>query len=356
MPFLVFTAQSFDKRAEIGSRKPCVAHDPWTDLKLVCHIGRVRWDCHCFQATATQALASPSGHRTGALSVGIGFGLQNIVTILSGLILLFEALLSQAMVVAEEPGYVRRIRVRATEIETFDRSTVIIPNSALITAPVTNWFLHNRIGRCIVEIGVSYESDPEQVRDILLECAQAHPRVLRWPEPVAYLMNFADSALVFYCASRFGILSLSTQQGSEVRMAILKALREAGISIPFPQRDVRLITTHTPTTRKEDPTADAISPSSQSIVKGFYTVSASKSVQGDAVDTKQTFPVPSSVAAAACGLMQRSMRLFKESIESPESFWAKQGQRLTWMTPYTRVKDVSWNPDDFIFAGMTTAH
>ena len=261
---LVFTALVFLTNAlksVLENRVlPMTRLDPGLKNSFATSVGYVGIVIALLVATATLGISlSNLAIVAGALSVGIGFGLQNIVNnFVSGLILLFERpIKSGDWIVAEgTEGYVRRIRVRATEIETFDRSTVIIPNSALITAPVTNWFLHNRIGRCIIEIGVSYESDPEQVRDILLECAQAHPRVLRWPEPVAYLMNFADSALVFSLRFQIQDIEFVNPASSEVRMAILKALREAGISIPFPQRDVRLIATHTPTTRKEDPTAD----------------------------------------------------------------------------------------------------
>lgn len=180
----------------------------------------------------------------GALSVGIGFGLQTIVNnFVSGLILLFERPIKVGdwIVTGETEGYVRRIRVRATEIETFNRSTVIIPNSALITAPVTNWFLNDRIGRCIIDIGVGYDSDPEKVRSILLDCARSHPRVLRWPEPTALLVAFGDSALNFSLRFYLQDIELINPVGSEIRMAILKRFRKDGISIPFPQRDIHVI-------------------------------------------------------------------------------------------------------------------
>ncbi|NKD88533.1 mechanosensitive ion channel family protein [Haematospirillum sp. 15-248] len=180
----------------------------------------------------------------GALSVGIGFGLQTIVNnFVSGLILLFERPIKVGdwIVTGDTEGYVRRIRVRATEIETFNRSTVIIPNSALITAPVTNWFLNDRVGRCIVEIGVGYDSDPEKVRSILLDCARSHPRVSRWPEPSALLVAFGDSALNFSLRFYLQDIELINPVGSEVRVAILKRFRKEGISIPFPQRDVHVI-------------------------------------------------------------------------------------------------------------------
>lgn len=181
----------------------------------------------------------------GALSVGIGFGLQTIVNnFVSGLILLFERPIKvgDRVVAGGAEGYVRKIKVRATEIETFDRSTVIIPNSALITAPVTNWFLNNRFGRGVINIGVDYTADPEQVREILLDCARAHPRVIQSPaSPSAFLMNFGDSALEFSLRFQLEDVEVATSAASEIRINILKRLRAENIGIPFPQREVRVL-------------------------------------------------------------------------------------------------------------------
>src|SRR6202040_1029442 len=124
----------------------------------------------------------------GALSVGIGFGLQSVVSnFVSGLILLAERPIrvGDSIVVKGEEGWVRRIRVRATEIETFERASVIIPNSELITGVVKNWTHANTMGRIILKIGVDYASDPEQVRDLLLACANEHPQVVDVPPPRA---------------------------------------------------------------------------------------------------------------------------------------------------------------------------
>jgi len=180
----------------------------------------------------------------GALSVGIGFGLQSVVSnFVSGLILLAERPIrvGDSIVVKGEEGWVRRIRVRATEIETFERATVIIPNSELITGVVKNWTHANTMGRITVKLGVDYASDPEQVRDFLLECAHEHPQVVDVPPPRAMLLNFGDSALEFELRCVVADFDRSLIVKSDLYFAILKRLRAAGIGIPFPQREVRLL-------------------------------------------------------------------------------------------------------------------
>jgi potassium efflux system protein len=180
----------------------------------------------------------------GALSVGIGFGLQSIVSnFVSGLILLAERPIrvGDSIVVKGEEGWVRRISVRATEIETFERASVIIPNSELITGVVKNWTHANTMGRIIIKVGVDYASDPEQVRDLLLECAREHPQVVDSPPPRALLLNFGDSALEFELRCVVADFDRSLIVKSDLYFAILKRLRAAGIRIPAPQREVRLL-------------------------------------------------------------------------------------------------------------------
>ena len=177
----------------------------------------------------------------GALGVGIGFGLQSIVNnFVSGLILLAERPIRVGdwIVVGAEQGTVREINVRATEIETFDRSTVIIPNSTLITGTVKNWTHSDKMGRLSIPVGVTYNCDPEQVQALLLECAADHTMVLRAPEPYVYFKDFGASSLDFelrcYIIDVDNLLTVS----SDLRYAIFKSLKEADIEIPFPQRDV----------------------------------------------------------------------------------------------------------------------
>lgn len=179
----------------------------------------------------------------GALSLGIGFGLQNIVSnFVSGLILLAERPFKVGDWIEAGPhmGLVKKISVRATEIETFQRQTIILPNSDLINQAVGNRTHRNHLGRVDIAVGVSYNSDPAEVRDILMRLAQEHRLVLRNPEPVIYFAAFGASSLDFelrvYLADVFDILTVET----DLRMAIHAAFKEAGIEIPFPQQDIHI--------------------------------------------------------------------------------------------------------------------
>jgi small-conductance mechanosensitive channel len=177
----------------------------------------------------------------GALSVGIGFGLQSIVSnFVSGLILLTERPIRVGdwIVAKGEEGFVRRIRVRATEVETFDRASVIIPNSDLITGVVKNWTHGNILGRVTVQVGVSYDSDAEKVREILLAIANEHPFVLKEPAPFVLFTAFGDSALNFELRCIIRDIQQRLSVMSELNFAVLARFREAGIEIPFPQRVV----------------------------------------------------------------------------------------------------------------------
>ncbi|MCC2096280.1 MAG: mechanosensitive ion channel family protein, partial [Hyphomicrobiales bacterium] len=177
----------------------------------------------------------------GALSLGIGFGLQAIVSnFVSGLILLWERSIKVGdwVVVGSDEGYVRRINVRSTEIETFDRQMVIVPNSNLISGVVKNWVKYNTTGRVTVPVGVSYDTDPELVRSILLEIANTHDLVMEQPPPMVNFADFGDSSLNFELRCYISNIDSALSVRSYMRFEIFRRFKEAGIEIPFPQRDI----------------------------------------------------------------------------------------------------------------------
>ena len=182
----------------------------------------------------------------GALSVGIGFGLQNIVNnFVSGLILLFERPIRKGdwIEVGGTEGYVKDIHIRSTRIQTFDRSDVIVPNSELISNQVTNWVLSSKSGRAIIPVGVAYGTDTEKVRDILLSIAEESENVSKsnaMPKPVVLFREFGDSSLNFELRVFLHNVDSRLSIVSELNFAIDKAFREEGIEIPFPQRDLHV--------------------------------------------------------------------------------------------------------------------
>lgn len=179
----------------------------------------------------------------GALSVGIGFGLQSIVNnFVSGLILLFERPIKVGdwIVTASGEGIVKKISVRSTELETFDRSAIIIPNSELVASTVTNWTHKSALGRIRVAVGVAYDSDPELVREILLKCANDHPLVVRYPEPFVVWDDFGASSLNFEIRAFLSDIAKGLQVRTDLRFAIFKAFKEQGVEIPFPQQDIHI--------------------------------------------------------------------------------------------------------------------
>jgi len=179
----------------------------------------------------------------GALSVGIGFGLQAIVNnFVSGLILLVErpVKVGDWVVVGPHEGFVKRINVRATEIETFDRASVVVPNSDLVSSAVINWTHKDRVCRVIVRVPVPYGVDTARVRDILLGCAAEHPHVLALPPAYVLFRGYGDYALNFELRAYARDVDYFLTLESELYFAVDQALREAGIEVPYPQHDVHI--------------------------------------------------------------------------------------------------------------------
>jgi len=179
---------------------------------------------------------------TGALGVGLGFGLQNVVNnFVSGLILLFErpVRIGDLLEIGGVSGAVTKIGFRSSTLHAFDGSDLIIPNATLISQQVVNWTLTGTRRRVVLNIPVAYGNDPAQVRDLLGKTMAAHPEVLRFPVPMVLFHGFGNNALNFeirFWAPRPEILP---ELKSDVALNIAAALSEAGINVPIPQVHIR---------------------------------------------------------------------------------------------------------------------
>lgn len=175
----------------------------------------------------------------GALSLGIGFGLQNVVSnFVSGLILLAERpfKVGDWIVAGDVSGTVKKISVRATEIETFQRQSVILPNSNLINGAVGNWTHRNKLGRVEIKVGVAYGTDVKRVHAILLDIARNHPLVLKNPEPFVLFANFGLNALEFEIRVFLADILNGSSVQNDIRFAIMEAFEVEHIEIPSAPR------------------------------------------------------------------------------------------------------------------------
>jgi small-conductance mechanosensitive channel len=178
-----------------------------------------------------------------ALGVGIGFGLQTIVNnFVCGLILLLERPLrvGDTIELSGQPAKIAKIGLRSTTVQTADQAEVIVPNTDLITNRVTNWTLTNRQARSVIPVGVAYGSDIALVMQTLKECALAHSRVLHSPEPQVLFRSFGDSSLDFELRVWVADVDTRLQVASDLHQDIDRRFRQAGIEIPFPQRDLHV--------------------------------------------------------------------------------------------------------------------
>lgn len=178
-----------------------------------------------------------------ALSVGLGFGLQEVVAnFVSGVILLAERPIrvGDTVTVSDVSGVVTKIRIRATTITNWSRQELIVPNKEFITGKILNWTLTNTINRIVVEVGVAYGADTEKARQILLNTAKNHPLIMSEPGPLATFEGFDDSSLRLILRCYLPTLENRLSVTTELHTAIHHAFDSAGIEIPFPQRDIRV--------------------------------------------------------------------------------------------------------------------
>ena len=179
----------------------------------------------------------------GALSVGIGFGLQAIVSnFLSGIILLVERPIKVGdwIQVGAYSGYVSKIAVRSTTIDTFDQANVIIPNADFISGTVTNMTHLSKRGRVKVPVGVAYDSDPVFVKEILMDIVSSNANILKSPGPSVFLLGFGPDSIDFEIRGILRDVNSITSTRSEINFEILRRFAQEGIEIPFGQRDITI--------------------------------------------------------------------------------------------------------------------
>ncbi|HWF37814.1 MAG TPA: mechanosensitive ion channel domain-containing protein [Candidatus Acidoferrales bacterium] len=180
----------------------------------------------------------------GALGLGVGLGLQNIVAnFVAGLVILWEGpvKVGDLIEVGNTQGEVIRIGARGTWVRTFDNQVIIVPNSEFVNQRVSNWTANDRVVRLSIPVGVSYNCDLDQVRQMLLEIANRHPEVLPSPPPMAIVTGFGDSSVNLVLRVSTGLLTdRAPTIKSDLFFDIFRVFREKNIEIPFPQRDLHI--------------------------------------------------------------------------------------------------------------------
>ncbi|WP_309397555.1 mechanosensitive ion channel domain-containing protein [Cerasicoccus maritimus] len=179
-----------------------------------------------------------------AISVGLGFGMQEIFgNLVAGIILLFERPIrvGDIITIGNTTGKVTRIQMRGTTVMEWDRRELIVPNKEFVTGQLTNWTLSDTLTRLTLNVGVAYGSDITKVKELLLDVISKDPRVLKDPAPAAYFKQFGDSSMDFLAFAYLGTLDNRLGVTGDLQQGIYEAMQKAGIRIPFPQRDIHII-------------------------------------------------------------------------------------------------------------------
>lgn len=243
---VIYTATRMAQRLLKGSVLPKTKVDSGAADAIIAGVGYIGVFAGGFAAIAATGIdLSNIAIVAGALSVGIGFGLQNIVNnFVSGIILLVERPIKVGdwIEVGAAQGYVKQVNVRSTEIETFDRSTYILPNSDLISGAVHNWTHTDTVGRVITPVGVAHGTDPRRIEAILLDIAKEHPMIIASPAPVAFFLRFTSDALEFELRVFLRDINWMLVVMSDLNFRIEERFREEGIQFPYAQRDLHVRT------------------------------------------------------------------------------------------------------------------
>lgn len=183
---------------------------------------------------------------SGAIGIGIGFGLQKIVSnFISGLILLFEKSVEEDDLVELNDGtygFIQHTGARCTIVRTYDGREVMVPNEDFMTSRVTNWTLSNHQGRITIKLGVAYDSDLTRVKEIMIEAAKLHSECLADPAPLCFLQEFADSDIEFRLVFWINDVTKGCAgPKSDVMLDIWTRFKSEGIDIPVPRRDVQIL-------------------------------------------------------------------------------------------------------------------
>jgi small-conductance mechanosensitive channel len=193
----------------------------------------------------------------GAFGVGIGFGLQSVVNnFVSGLILLFERPIhvGDTVEIGDLLGEIRRIGIRASVVRTWQGADIIVPNADLVSKQVTNWTLGDSLRRIDLEVGINYSADPKEVISVLESVARKHADILQSPPPLALFVGYGDSSINFQLRAWTDKFDDWPRIRSDLAVALYDAAHAAGMSFPFPQREVRLL--HDPDGRPTTPPVD----------------------------------------------------------------------------------------------------